>query len=70
VRLLASLCRELQEMAGDQPFMLHQLSVAKLFGHSDHRNVSNWLKVCKTLGLLKVAESWRQGKATRYFYVQ
>jgi len=37
VRLLVSLCRELQEMAGDQPFMLHQRSVAKLFGRSDHR---------------------------------
>src|SRR6266516_4834197 len=35
VRLLASLCRELQERAGNQAFMLCQMSVAKLFGHSD-----------------------------------
>jgi hypothetical protein len=27
VRLLASLCRELQEMGGDQPIMLHQTSI-------------------------------------------
>lgn len=69
VRVLASLCRELQEMAGDQPFMLCQMSVAKLFGHSSHRTVSNWIKASKTLEILRVAEPWRQGKATRYFYI-
>jgi len=68
VRLLASLCRELQEMAGDQPLMLSQMSVAALFGHSSHRNVSNWIKALKTLHVLKVAEPWSRGKATRYFY--
>jgi hypothetical protein len=66
VRLLVSLCRELQEMAGDQPFMLHQRSVAKLFGRSDH----HWLKVCKTVCLLKVADPCRQGRAMRYFYLE
>jgi hypothetical protein len=70
VRLLASLCRELQEMAGEQPFMLCQTSVAKLFGHSSHRTVSNWIRALKTLEILKVAERWRQGKATRYSYVE
>ena len=69
VRLLASLCRELQEMAGDRPFMLCQTSVAKLFGHSSHRTISNWIKVLKILDMLKVAESWSWGKAARYFYV-
>ena len=43
LRLLASLCRELQEIAGDQPFILCQTSVAKLFGHSSHRTISNWM---------------------------
>ena len=65
----ASLCRELQAMASDQPIMLHQLSIAKLFGHSSHRNISNWIKVLKTLDILIVAERWSWGKATRYFYV-
>jgi hypothetical protein len=69
VRLLASLCRELQEMAGNQPFMLCQMSVAKLFRHSSHRNISNWIKALKTLQVLKVAEPWSRGKATRYFCV-
>ena len=70
VRLLASLCRELQEMAGDQPIMLHQLSVAKLFGHSSHRNISNWIRALKTLEVLTPAGAPIQGaRAGRYFYV-
>jgi hypothetical protein len=69
LRLLASLCRELQELAGDQPIMLCQVSVAKLFEHSSHRNISNWIKALKTLGVLTVAASWRLGKAARYFYI-
>jgi hypothetical protein len=70
VQLLASLCRELQEMMGDQPIMLHQASIAKLFGHSDHRNISNWIKALKTLGVLKVTKRWSPGKSQRYFYVE
>ena len=71
VRLLASLCRELQEMAGDQPFMLHQLSVAKLFGRSDHRNICNWIMALKTLGVLKLAEpAIPNARAARYFYIE
>jgi hypothetical protein len=69
VRLLASLCRELQETVGDQPIMLHQMSIAKLFGYSQHRNISNWIKALKTLGVLKPVEPWSCGKAARYFYV-
>jgi len=69
VHLLASLCHELQEMAGNQPFMLCQMRVAKLFGHSSHRTISNWIKALKTLGILRVAEPWKQGRATRYFYI-
>lgn len=71
VRLLASLCRELQEMAGSQPFVLHQLSVAKLFGHSDHRNISNWIRALKALGMLKLAEAAiANARAARYFYIE
>jgi len=71
VRLLASLCRELQEMASDQPIMLHQMSIAKLFGHSDHKNISNWIKALKTLGVLQPAEAAiPRVKAARYFYLE
>jgi hypothetical protein len=71
VRLLASLCRELQEMAGDHPIMLCQSSVAKLFGHSSHRNISNWIRALMTLSLLKSAETAiPNARAARYFYVE
>lgn len=71
VRLLASLCRELQEMVGDQPFMLCQSNVAKLFGHANHRNISNWVLALKTLGVLKLAEAAiPNAKAARYFYIE
>jgi hypothetical protein len=71
VRVLASVCRELQEMAGNQAFMLCQMSVAKLFGHSDHKNISNWIRALKTLGVLKLAEAAiPNARAARYFYVE
>ena len=71
VQLFASLCRELQEMACGQPIMLHQLSVAKLFGHSSHRNISNWIRALKTLDVLKPAEAAiPNARAARYFYLE
>jgi hypothetical protein len=71
VRLFASLCRELQEMAGHQPIMLHQLSIAKLFGHSSHRTISNWIRALKTLEVLKPAEpAIPNARAARYFYTE
>jgi hypothetical protein len=70
VQLLASLCRELHEMAGDQPIMLCQMSIAKLFGHSSHRTISDWIRALKTLDVLKPAEAAiRMVRAGRYFYV-
>ena len=70
VRLLASLCHELQEMAGDQPIMLSQSSVAKLFGHSSHRTMSNWIRALKTLDVLRPAEAAiPRARAGRYLYV-
>jgi hypothetical protein len=69
VRLLAGLCRELQEMAGDQPIMLHQVSIAKLFGCS-WRTVGNRIKALKTGRVLKLAEPAVKGvRAARYFYI-
>jgi hypothetical protein len=70
-RLLASLCRELQEMAGDQPFMLCQASVAKLFGHSSHRSISNWIRALKTLEVLSLAEAAiPNARAARYYFIE
>jgi len=70
VQLLATLCRELQDMAGDQPFMLHQTSVARLFTQSQ-RTISNWIRALKTVGLLKLAEAAiPNARAARYYFIE
>jgi hypothetical protein len=48
---------ELHEMAGDQPIMLHQVSVAGLFRQSHWRTIRNWIKALKTLEVLKPGRS-------------
>jgi hypothetical protein len=58
-------------MAGDQPIMLHQESLANLFGHSHWRTVGNWIKALKTWNLLKLAEpAIPKARAARYFFTE
>jgi hypothetical protein len=49
---LASLCRELQEMFRDQPIMLCQAAIARLFRVSQ-QTISDWIRVLKTLHVLR-----------------
>jgi hypothetical protein len=53
-------------MASDQSLMLCQEERREAVQTSDHRNVSNWIKALKTLGILRVAVPWSKGRATRY----
>jgi hypothetical protein len=70
LRLLASLCRELQEMFGDQPIMLHQVSIAKLFDVSQ-QTISTWIKALKTLRVLRLAEApIPKARAARYYFTE
>jgi len=70
LRLLASLCRELQEMFGEQPIMLHQASIAKLFQNVSQQTISNWIRALKTLEVLKPAEApIPKVRATRYYFI-
>jgi hypothetical protein len=70
LQLLASLCRELQEMAGDQPIMLHQASIAKLFALSQ-QTISEWIRALRTLGVLRLAETpIPKARAARYYFIQ
>jgi hypothetical protein len=69
VRLLGRLCRELHEMGGGQRIMLHQESIAKLFGCS-WRTIGNWIKALKTVGVLRLAEPAQKcQRAARYFFI-
>jgi hypothetical protein len=69
LQLLASLCRELQEMAGDQPIMLCQTHVAKLFSVSQ-QTISDWIRALRTLTVLRLAEpAVKNVRAARYYFV-
>jgi hypothetical protein len=70
LRLMASLCGELQELFGDQPIMLHQASIAKLFDVSQ-QTISTWIGALKTLEVLKLAEPpLKNVRAARYYFIE
>ena len=67
---LASLCRELQEMFGEQPIMLCQTAIAKLFKVSQ-QTISEWIRALRTLEVLKPAEpAVKNVRAARYYFIQ
>jgi hypothetical protein len=66
----ASLCRELQEMFGNRPIMLHHVSIAKLFDVSQ-QTISTWIHALKTLQVLKLAEpAIPNCRAARYYFIE
>jgi hypothetical protein len=70
LRLLASLCRELQDMAVDQPIMLCQTSIAKLFTVSQ-QTISEWIRALRTLDVLRLAEpAVKKARAARYYFIE
>ena len=70
LQLLASLCRELQEMAGDQPIMLCQTQIAKLFTVAQ-QTISEWIRALKTLRVLRLAEpAIKNHRAARYYFIE
>jgi hypothetical protein len=70
LRLLASLCQELQYLYGDQPIMLCQTSVAKLFDVTQ-QTISTWIHALKTLEVLRLAEpAIKNARAARYHFIE
>jgi hypothetical protein len=69
LQLLAGLCRELQEMAEDQPIMLCQTHIAKLFAVSQ-QTISTWISALRTLRVLRLAEpAIKNHRAARYHFI-
>jgi hypothetical protein len=71
IRLLVSLCRELQILSGEKAFFLSCRTVQRLFNLESHARAAAWLKGLTQDGILKVI---KQGgpdtnKATRYRYL-
>lgn len=67
LRLLASLCRELQRNAGEGPFFLSCRTAARMLG-VDHTTAWRWLFLLGHDGLLRVVEAGTKTKAARYRY--
>ena len=70
LKLLVSLCRELQRAAGDGPFFLSVRTAARLLG-VDNSTAWRWLFLLEQDGILKVEARGDQKtwKATRYRYI-
>ena len=72
VRLLVSMCRELQQDAGDSPFYLGCRTAGRLLD-VDHTTAWRWLFLLQSDGLLTLVERGGQTgsryRATRYRYV-
>lgn len=70
LKLLVSLCRELQRHAGEGPFYLSSRTAGRLIG-KQHTTVWRWLFLLESDRLLEVVQrgSQKTRKATRYRYL-
>jgi hypothetical protein len=68
VRLLVSLCRELQSASGSRPFFLSCRKAAALLREKDHMRPWRWMNLLIEDGWLEVSEKHTQKRATRYRY--
>lgn len=72
IRLLVTLCRELQRRQGNAPFFLSCHQAAKLFGHKTHTVAYGWLNGLVAKGILQITQKGTPGPAgrsTRYRYL-
>jgi hypothetical protein len=68
VQLLASLCKVLQQKAGDKPFFLDGRSAAKALG-KPHETVASWLRGLHHLGVIRRESRGVRGMASLYSYL-
>jgi hypothetical protein len=71
VRLLVSLCRELQRIAGREPFFISCRTVQRLFHHETHGTGARWLRGLCDSKIIKVDEQGGpdSNRASRYKYL-
>jgi AraC-like DNA-binding protein len=71
VRQLVALCRELQQIAGDESFYLSCRTVARLFHHETHTTAARWLRGLRHSKIIRVTEQGgpETNKASRYKYL-
>ena len=66
LRLVVALCRELQIMAGKDPFYLSSRTVQRLTKQESHATAARWLRSLCVLKILDETEKGRGVKASRY----
>src|SRR5205085_137836 len=68
-RLAVGVCRELQAIAGPNPFYLSCRTLARLLGHPTHANAARWLQGFCGAGILEEIKKGSGGRASRYRYL-
>ena len=66
LRLVVALCRELQIMAGKEPFYLSARTVQRLTKQESHATAARWLRSLCVLKILDETEKGRGVRASRY----
>ena len=69
LRLVVALCRELQIMAGKEPFYLSARTVQRLTKQESHATAARWLRSLCVLQILHEVEKGKGVRASRYRYV-
>lgn len=68
LRLLVAICRELQDIAGEEPFYLSARTVQHLFKHPTHSTGAKWLRSLCVMQILEEVQKGTGMRATRYHY--
>jgi hypothetical protein len=67
IRLLAAICREMQEITDAEPFFLPARLLGKILG-VHYSSVARWLRVLRVLQLIYPADSPSGNRCPRYYY--
>jgi hypothetical protein len=68
LRLVVALCRELQIIAGQEPFYLSARTVQQLLKQDGHATAARWLRSLCVLQILTEIEKGSGARASRYRY--
>ena len=68
-QLLVALCKQLQILAGNEPFYLSARTVQGLFKQESHSTAATWLQAFCTLQIIKKVQQGNTKRATRYKYI-
>ena len=68
-RQLVAFCRQLQILAGDEPFYLSSRTCQRLFDQKSHTTAATWLQALCALQIIKETKKGITPRASRYRYL-